>query len=98
MIDLSLEHLELLKRILREKAPECRARIFGSRVNGNSKKYSDIDIALSGDHKIDWRKMEEIKLAFSESHLPFLVDVVDWNDVSETFREKVNEKESFELL
>ena len=51
--------------------------------------YSDLDIALVSPEKIDWRKIESLKDAFSESNLPIIVDIIDLNSVSENFRESI---------
>lgn len=71
-------------------------RVFGSRVNGNPQKYSDLDIVLVGSHKLDWRKLERLKDAFSESDLPIIVDVHDWHTLSDQFKSIINKK--YEIL
>ena len=90
MIELDPQYLKEVKKILARHAPECQARIFGSRVNGGSRKYSDLDIALVCKNKIDWRVIEQIKQAFSESNLPFCVDVLDWNSITDEFKKVIN--------
>ncbi|MBC8205462.1 nucleotidyltransferase domain-containing protein [bacterium] len=85
MIDLLPEQIKIVKRILREYAPDIEVRAFGSRVNGKAEKYSDLDLVLMGKEKLDWRFIEALKDAFSESDLPFMVDVVDVRAVSESF-------------
>ena len=91
MFDLTDEHLSEVRRILSEHMPDCEARVFGSRVRGRARKYSDLDIALVGDAKIDERRIESLKDAFADSDLPFRVDVLDWHAISDSFR-KVIEK------
>jgi predicted nucleotidyltransferase len=86
MIDLEREYLEIVRQILREHVPECEVRAFGSRVSGDSRRYSDLDLALVSEKELGWRKIESLKDAFSESDLPIIVDVVDWNATSEGFR------------
>jgi len=87
MIDLASEDQSEIKRILKEFAPECEASIFGSRVQGRAVKFSDVDILLKVKKKLDWRRIEKLKDAFSESNLPIQVDVVDWHSASEEFRD-----------
>jgi predicted nucleotidyltransferase len=65
MIDLEEKYLLEIKRILAEHVPDCEVRAFGSRVNDKAKKFSDLDLALVGSEKIDWRKIESLKYAFS---------------------------------
>ena len=97
MIDLAPEHLKEVRRILSEHAPGIEVRAFGSRVRGAARAHSDLDLALLGEEKLDWRHIEALKDAFSESALPFQVDVLDWNAISESFRAVILER-GFVLL
>lgn len=97
MIDLSGEHLEEVRRILREHVPGVEVRAFGSRVQGQAREYSDLDLALVGDATFEWRQIEVIKDAFSESGLPFMVDVLDWHAISASFRAAIA-KRGFEVI
>lgn len=92
MIDLSGEHLEEVRRILHEHFPGVEVRAFGSRVQGKTREYSDLDLALVGDVAFDWRQIEAMKDAFSESCLPFMVDILDWNAISDSFRAAIIER------
>ncbi len=94
MIDIDNLQLELIKRILSETIPEYSVWAFGSRVNGRPQKFSDLDLALVSNEKIDWRIIERLKDAFSESDLPIMIDVVDFNSVSENFRKIIFENHS----
>lgn len=86
MIDLEQEYLDEVLAILNEHAPDCEVRAYGSRVRGNAGKFSDLDLVLIGEEALDWKRMESIKDAFSESDLPIMVDVLDWRSISESFR------------
>ena len=97
MIDTSREHLGEVQRILREHFPGVEVRAFGSRVQGAAREHSDLDLALVGDVTFDWRQIEALKDAFSESGLPFTVDVLDWNAISDSFRAAIIER-GFVLL
>jgi len=89
MIDLSPEHASEVRRILLELVPECEVRVFGSRVTGRSQPFSDLDLALVGSINIEPARLEALKDAFSESDLPFMVDVLDWGAISESFRKVI---------
>ncbi|WP_027358970.1 nucleotidyltransferase family protein [Desulforegula conservatrix] len=91
MIDIDNLQFDLIKRILSETIPEYSVWAFGSRVNGRPQKFSDLDLALVSNGKIDWRIVERLKDAFSESDLPIMIDVVDFNSVSENFRKLILE-------
>jgi predicted nucleotidyltransferase len=97
MIDLDTNYLKEIKNILAELAPGCEARVFGSRVTGKAKKYSDIDIILVDNHKLDWRLIEKIKQALSESDIPIIADVLDWNALTPEFRKTI-ESSGFEVI
>jgi len=92
MIELEEKYLNEIKRILSELVPDCEVRVFGSRIEGKAKKFSDLDLALVGKEKLDWRKIESLKDAFSSSDIPIIVDVIDFNAISDEFR-KIIEKQ-----
>ena len=89
MIDLAPKHLAEVKRILAEHVPGVEVRAYGSRVSGTARNHSDLDLALLAEEIIDRRTLEAIKDAFSESDLPFMVDVLDWHAVSDSFRQAI---------
>ncbi len=86
MINLPEPYLEEIRRILHEHVPECEVRVIGSRVQGTAQKYSDLDLVLFSPEKISPKRLETLKDAFAESDLPIQVDLLDWNDVSDSFR------------
>ena len=92
MIDVPDHHLKTIKRILAEYAGDCEVRAFGSRGNGTASEYSDLDLAIVGKSKIGRRVKILLREAFEESDLPFRVDVIDYNTVSESFRAIIEEK------
>ena len=86
MIDLEEKYLSEIKKILSELVPDCQVRVFGSRIEGKAKKFSDLDLALVGKEKLDWRKIESLKDAFSSSDIPIIIDVIDFNAISDEFK------------
>lgn len=85
-MDLKSEHLKMIRDILATHVPGVEVRLFGSRATGPAKPHSDLDLALVWVGKIDFGTMAQLKDAFSESDLPFRVDVLDWNDIDDEFR------------
>lgn len=85
MIDLAKEHIDILKNIIKKELPDCEILLFGSRVNGNAREFSDIDIALKSNMPIDKNAIWSIKENLEESNLPYLVDIVDLNSISDEF-------------
>ena len=86
MLDLTPQHLTEVRRILLLHVPGRTVRAFGSRVQGNAKPFSDLDLVVMGNTPLDFRQLAALKDAFAESNLPFRVDVIDWASTSETFR------------
>ncbi len=96
MIDVAPHHLATVRRILAERVPGCEVCAFGSRVNGTTKPYSDLDLAVVGGEALDrdaWRLLAE---AFEESDLPFRVDLLEWHTVDPAFRRVIEER--YEVL
>ena len=95
-IDLGSKELQTILAILRRYVPGLEVRAFGSRVAGNARKTSDLDLALMTERPLPPALMADLKEAFSESDLPFKVDLVDWAVTKERFR-RIIEKEYFVL-
>lgn len=92
MIDISNKDLQLVISILKTHLPGYEVRAFGSRVNGKSKPYSDLDLVVIGNKKIDLKILFQTEEAFEESILPFRVDLLDWNAISESFQKIIEQK------
>lgn len=90
MINVSQDHLEVIKKILKKHIPDCEVRVFGSRINKKTKPYSDLDIAVMGSKKLSRRILYSLKDAFAESDIPFRVDVLDWHAISKEFKHVVD--------
>ena len=86
MLDLTPDQLAEVRQILQLQIPECTVRVFGSRVNGTAKPFSDLDLVVMGDAPLEFRQLAALKDAFAESNLPFRVDIVDWATTSAEFR------------
>jgi len=86
MIDIALEHLDMVKNILRRHISGREVWVFGSRATGTAKKYSDLDLAVMGSLPLTLGQLAMIEHDFDESELPFKVDVVDWAAIDESFR------------
>jgi len=97
MIDIKEEDLKYVLNTIHKYVPDCEVRVFGSRFKGKAKPYSDLDIALVADKKVDWLLLEKIKDDFAESDLPFRVDLLDWYTISESFKEVIINK-GYEVL
>lgn len=95
-LDLSAGELETVRRILADLLPGREVRAFGSRVSGKAKRFSDLDLAVMGETPLTLSAIASLEEAFSESDLPFRVDVVDWATASESFRAVI--AQAFQVL
>jgi predicted nucleotidyltransferase len=91
MIDLNPGHLALVKNILAAHLPAVEVRAFGSRVTGQARAYSDLDLVIVGRQKIDRPTLYRLEEAFVESELPFRVEVLDWQRLSGSFRRVIEQ-------
>lgn len=89
-IYITSEDYKILSAILHEYPYEVF--VFGSRITGTHKKFSDLDICLKSKSPISLRDLAFIKIAFSESALPFKVDVIDYHDLSGSFRKLIDQE------
>jgi predicted nucleotidyltransferase len=89
MIKATAGQLLAVKDILARHLPGAEVRAFGSRVSGSPKPYSDLDLAVLAPQELDAARLEETREAFAESDLPFRVDILDWNAISEEFRKVI---------
>ncbi|MCB2263348.1 MAG: nucleotidyltransferase domain-containing protein [Candidatus Thiosymbion ectosymbiont of Robbea hypermnestra] len=80
-------HEAMVRDILRRLAPDRSVWAFGSRVTGQARRYSDLDLVVMGDHPLPSPALRALKEAFEESDLPFRVDVLDWADTDARFQE-----------
>jgi predicted nucleotidyltransferase len=86
-IDLPPPDLAILLQVLRDHLPPgTSAWVFGSRVTGAARRYSDLDLALQGEAPLVWGVLARLKDALSESDLTIKVDVVDLLAADTAFR------------
>lgn len=96
MIDVQHKYLEIVKAILAKYVPDYEIWAFGSRVNQKPKKHSDLDLVIKSGSPLPLQVAANLRDAFSESNLPFKVDVVEWAKISKDFK-KIIEK-NFEII
>ncbi|MFN8548234.1 MAG: nucleotidyltransferase domain-containing protein [Candidatus Eisenbacteria bacterium] len=89
MLDLPVEQLAKIRSILHRQVPRARVFAFGSRVRGNAARWSDLDLAIDTGGRLTILELGLLREAFSESDVPYRVDVVDWNALSEEFKDAI---------
>lgn len=99
MIDITESQLHIVQSILASQLPTIKVWAFGSRIKGTAKPYSDLDLALLTHTPLTIRQQRKLEEAFSDSDLPFKVDLIDWASCSESFKQIILERyEIFPLL
>jgi predicted nucleotidyltransferase len=92
MIDLPPDQLDQVRAIVRRHLQRGEVYAFGSRVSGRARRFSDLDLMIKREAAVPWQTLADLRESFEASTLPILVDVVDWNACSETFRQEVGGK------
>ena len=89
---LEKRHLDFILQVLQKNIPHAKFYIFGSRAKGNYKEYSDIDIAVKlGKETLSANVLGKILIEFSDSTLPYEVDVVDLNAIDDKFKNLIKD-------
>jgi predicted nucleotidyltransferase len=91
LIDVSEKNLNIVQAILKKYVPHYEVWAFGSRVKGRVKTYSDLDLVIMTDKPLSFGVHGDLAEAFSESDLPWRVDIVDWATTSESFRKIIEQ-------
>ena len=100
LLHIDEQHINIIVSLIKSM-PElnnCSVYLYGSRVNGKSVKFSDVDIALDnhGEPITDTIKYK-LSALLEKSILPYPVDIIDINSVSPVFKAKV-EKDFVKIL
>jgi predicted nucleotidyltransferase len=91
------DHKRIVQDVLSAHLPPgFSVRAFGSRVKSSFRPYSDLDLAFKGPEPLTLSQLADLQDAFSESDLPFKVDVVDWRDAS-PFLQAVIDRDGVDL-
>lgn len=85
-IDIHPDHWAIVRDILQKNVPQYEVWAFGSRATWKAKEFSDLDLAIITDTALSLDVSASLSHDFSESNLPWKVDVVDWATTSEEFR------------
>lgn len=85
-LTLAADELAIVRAILAACLPDgVTAFAFGSRAGGRPKPWSDLDLVLEGPQPLSLDLMAELAERFSESSLPWKVDLVDRAAIDEEF-------------
>ena len=88
-VDINPQHWSMIDDILRRCLPDQTVWAYGSRVTGHSWQYSDLDLVVVGEIAVDSVTMWNARDAFSESRLPYIVDLKDWRRIPQHWRDEI---------
>src|SRR5882762_10804615 len=87
-IDLPADHRRLVLNILgAHLSHNIKAWVFGSRATRRARRYSDLDLAIDAGRRLTLDEIASLSEAFSDSDLPYRVDLVDWHDIDDRWRQ-----------
>lgn len=94
MLHLPDPWLQRVRAILQAYLPDAEVWAYGSRVNGDYYEASDLDLVARFPEAVEKSKrfsaLDEAKDAFTESNLPIIVQIVDWNAIPQSFRDEIS--------
>ncbi len=94
---IQFEELGIVKGIIAKHVPDRIVWAFGSRVHGhNLKPFSDLDLVILGEQSVGIECYAALKHDFSQSDLPFRVDIVEWYGLEKNFKELI--KREYEVV
>ena len=93
MIYVADNEMKMILDVINAHAKDCDVFIFGSRYDESPQKFSDLDLAFiqKDGEKLGLARRSKIEWAFSESDLPYLVDVVDYHACDLSFQKIIDE-------
>ena len=72
--------------------PQAEIYLFGSRARKTHSQWSDIDITLKEDKKISRYAIGEAVSMLGASNMPYKIDVVDFNSVTDDMRKSIEDE------
>jgi len=90
MIHIQKREMEIILDILNKYAEDCEVFVFGSRLTGKCKPFSDLDLAFICKNKLGLDRISNLEYEFSQSDLPYKVDIVNCKRISEEFQNIIN--------
>ena len=89
-IELPADHRRLVLNILDIHLPRgTKVWVFGSRATGRARRYSDLDLAIDAGRPLSLDEIAGLTEAFSDSDLPYKVDLIDWHNIEDHWRQTI---------
>ncbi len=85
-IDVEPRHLKIVKSVFARHLPYKQVWAYGSRVKWTAGHTSDLDCVVFGATDSE---IADAKEAFDESDIPFEVQLLNWDNIPEDFKENI---------
>lgn len=69
---------------------DAKVWVFGSRATGRARRYSDLDLAIDAGRPLTLDEFAILRESFSDSDLPYRVDIIDWTAIDDAFRRLIS--------
>jgi len=90
---------QLLQFILCQYLPKnSEVWIFGSRATQSTKPYSDLDLFIKSQEKINETALTQCAFALEESYLPYKVDLLAWSQIKPALQKIIADGPHFILF
>lgn len=93
-LDLPDRYRRQVEALLAEHVPDAEVWAYGSRVKGQSRPASDLDLVLRGPNleRIPARQLADLEEGLEESNIPILVQAHDWARLPASFHEQIEKQ------
>jgi hypothetical protein len=90
----NIDPLEKLKEVLLRflKDEDVKVVLFGSRARGDFVNTSDVDVGIIIGEGVDRKKLILLREYIEELNIPYKVEIVDFSNVSEDFKQMVSKE------
>ena len=82
------QYLKMLTDIFDEYCPRAEIWAYGSRINGQAHDGSDLDLVVK-TFNANNIKAFQLKEIISNSNIPFLVDIQEFDNLLKSFQEEI---------
>ena len=84
------KYIEQLKELVLEELKDEHVKVFlfGSRARNDNYIASDVDIGFIPGNNFNEKKITMLKEKFENSNIPYKVEIVNFNIVSEEFKQE----------
>lgn len=82
------EYLKMLMDIFDSYCPDAEIWAYGSRIDGTAHDGSDLDLVVKDFHS-KTAYIGELKELLSESNIPFLIDIFEFEKLPDSFKEEI---------